>query len=276
MPPPVAVERPYDVHDNNITLPSLPSATGHAPNDPIFEPEHPLAYPDDQPPSTSAGIADQDEPSDFEWKNLKKLAVLVLSSLVWKQPQVQKQVREAGGLETLVSCCRPDGNNPWIRDHAIMCLRFATDGCEENINVLVGMDASRRALMGDIDGMLSGNGSGGVPKEVLDTNGYETFVDGRGQVGLRRKGGGTGAGPAAPVPPKPPRIGAATTKMTAEKAAELMQSALRDLPLGDQLVTDRQKAEALARLDRAFESTEVALGGNGLGQFVGGGAGRKK
>ena len=41
------------------------------------------------------------------------------------------------------------------------------------------------------------------------------------------------------------------------------------------LVTDRQKAEALARLDRAFESTEVALGGVGLRGFgnPGGGAG---
>ena len=39
-----------------------------------------------------------------------------------------------------------------------------------------------------------------------------------------------------------------------------MQNALRDLPLGDKLVTDRQKAEALAKLDRAFESTEKVLG----------------
>ena len=284
MPPPVAVERPYDVHDNGITLPSLPSATGH---DPMFEPEHPLAYPDDQPPSTSAGIGDHDEPSDFEWKNLKKLAVLVLSSLAWKQPQVQKQVREAGGLETLVSCCRPDGNNPWIRDHAIMCLRFATDGCEENIAVLAGMDSSRRALMGDVDSMLGGGATAGgsaVPKEVLDTNGYETFVDGKGQVGLRRKAATSSSHPTPSSSstaqlPKPPRLGA-TTKMTAEKAAELMQNALRDLPLGDQLVTDRQKVEALARLDRAFESTEVALGGAGLGSLAGlgggGGGGKKK
>ena len=121
-----------------------------------------------------------------------------------------------------------------------------------------------------------------VPREVLDTNGYETFMDGRGQVGLRRKentnihgttGFGTsnngfpsasavatGAGVSKPrLPP--------TTKTTAEKAAELMQNALRDLPLGEQLVTDKQKAEALAKLDRAFESTERVLGGvKGLGR----------
>jgi palmitoyltransferase len=119
---------------------------------------------------------------------------------------------------------------------------------------------------------------------VLDTNGYETFMDGRGQVGLRRKeqqpqnihgtsGYGasnsgfpsasavaTGAGVNKPrLPP--------TTKTTAEKAAELMQNALRDLPLGDKLVTDKQKAEALAKLDKAFESTERVLGGvKGMGR----------
>lgn len=65
--------------------------------------------------------------------------------------------------------------------------------------------------------------------------------------------------------------------MTAEKAAELMQNALRDLPLGDKLVTDRQKAEALAKLDRAFESTEKALGRGGAGPSGSGGpaAGRR-
>jgi palmitoyltransferase len=37
--------------------------------------------------------------------------------------------------------------------------------------------------------------------------------------------------------------------------------------LGDKLVTDKQKAEALAKLDKAFESTERVLGGvKGLGR----------
>ena len=39
-----------------------------------------------------------------------------------------------------------------------------------------------------------------------------------------------------------------------------MQNALRNLPLGDKLVTEGQKAEALARLDRAFEGAEKAFG----------------
>ncbi|KAK4549402.1 hypothetical protein LTR36_006399 [Oleoguttula mirabilis] len=380
----VGTERPaFDVAagsgrmPTDAILPPLPlhlppplSAAGHQPQQPIFEAETPLAYPEDTPilgsngghaplphptdpaATTAAGFApgtaappplhptgaiapDQDEPSDFEWRNLKKLAVLVLSSLIWKNRKVQDQVREYGGLEALVSCCRHDENNPYIREHAIMCLRFAVEGCEANGEVIRGMagrqqgggSGGRLAQGQVVRGRQGGNGTGtggasglmggsvtlagevgDVPQEVLDTSGYETFMDGKGQVGLRRKEVGqpaaaqpsasayaAAAGPSAAAsaaattaggahasagvakhapqqqPLPPPRLSA--TKMTAEKAAELMQNALRDLPLGDKLVTDRQKAEALAKLDRAFESTETVLGRGGRTAGGGGGGG---
>lgn len=73
-----------------------------------------------------------DEPSDFEWRNLKKLAVLVLSSLVWKNKQVQDQIRPLGGIEAVLNCCSYDEHNPYIREHAIMCLRFLMEGNKEN------------------------------------------------------------------------------------------------------------------------------------------------
>lgn len=94
-------------------------------------------------------------------------------------------------------------------------------------------------------------------------------MDNKGQVGLRRKEGTTSLphGPPTIATPssssssgvqKPPRL--SNTKLTAERAAELMSSALSSLPLGDRMVTDKQKQEALAKLDRAFESTERVLG----------------
>ncbi|EME49911.1 hypothetical protein DOTSEDRAFT_103928, partial [Dothistroma septosporum NZE10] len=178
---PVAIERPFD---------------------PLLEAETPLAYadehPSNNPPLPNANVAphhDQDEPSDFEWRNLKKLTVLVLSSLIWKNRTVQDQVRRYGGLEALVGCCRPDEHNPYIREHAIMCLRFAVEGCEENGRVIRSMaeghPGRKKAPVAIEGGSITLSSVGAViedvPREVLDTQGYETFMDPKGQVGLRRK-----------------------------------------------------------------------------------------
>ncbi|KAK6441536.1 hypothetical protein LTR95_002236 [Oleoguttula sp. CCFEE 5521] len=236
----------------------------------IFEPTTPLAYPEDN--------AEADEPSDFEWRNLKKLTVLVLSSLIWKNRNVQTQVRLHGGLEALVGCCKHDEHNPYIREHAIMCLRFAVEGCPENRARLeeLAQRSRGRGSEGLPRALLPGTpGTGGhpvsfptypdlhVPREVLDTNGYETFMDGKGQVGLRRKEPVQTSQAAQAIAKASTAVSKvrSSAAMTAEKAAELMQSALRDLPLGGDLVSERQKAEALAKLDRAFESTERVLGG---------------
>ncbi|EME89366.1 uncharacterized protein MYCFIDRAFT_127594 [Pseudocercospora fijiensis CIRAD86] len=271
-PAPVAIERPFDIDERDPTLPPLPQQRT---NNSLYEADTPLAYPEEaQIPVGNDLQHDQDEPSDFEWRNLKKLTVLVLSSLIWKNRTVQDQVRRYGGLEALVSCCRTDEHNPYIREHAIMCLRFAVEGCEENARMIKSMAAqqTQKALEG---GSVTLGPAEDVPREVLDANGYETFVDPKGQVGLRRKEGvyypssqhgqvatsaSSGMSNAGVLKPR-----LSSTKLTAERAAELMSSALSSLPLGDKLVTDKQKAEALAKLDRAFETTEKVLGRGGKG-----------
>ncbi|KAF2485671.1 hypothetical protein BDY17DRAFT_109874 [Neohortaea acidophila] len=269
--PTVSVDRPFELDDS--ALPPLPSSASGQ----IFEAETPLAYPED--PIVPTTVHDQDEPSDFEWRNLKKLTVLVLSSLIWKNKQVQDQVRQCGGLEALVSCCKPDEHNPYIREHAIMCLRFAVEGNDQNIEVIRNMArgyGTQARSASASAGLLQSADAISVPREVLDTNGYETFMDSKGQVGLRRKDKPAAPPPSTIQPPRPQLPAAATAAtaslekslaefssvsgLTAEKAAELMQNALRDLPLGEKLVTSRQKAEALAKLDKAFESSEKALG----------------
>lgn len=53
-----------------------------------------------------------EEPADFEWRNLKKLIILVLSSLVWRSSTVQDQIRQYGGVETILSCTQYDGMYP--------------------------------------------------------------------------------------------------------------------------------------------------------------------
>ena len=150
---PVAVERPYDPVAGESAAPQADAATS-------------------APGSPSQGLDSQD-PSEFEWRNLKKLVVLVLSSLVWKSVIVQNQIRQYGGVEMVLSCCNFDANNPYIREHAIMCLRFLLECNKENQEIVEQLEA-RKA----------------VPNEVLHKKGYETYIDETGKVGLRKMEGG--------------------------------------------------------------------------------------
>lgn len=149
--PPVAVERPYDMPASSE--PPVVPATASAPYS--VPPSPPL---------------DAQDPSDFEWRNLKKLVVLVLSSLVWKSTTVQNQIRKYGGVQMILQCCKYDSNNPYIREHAIMCLRFLLEGNRENQIIVEDLEARRT-----------------VPDEVLDKRGYETYIDNDGKVGLRAR-----------------------------------------------------------------------------------------
>ncbi|KAI1625321.1 spinocerebellar ataxia type 10 protein domain-containing protein [Exophiala viscosa] len=125
---PVAVERPYDAAaldpvtqqpaDQNVESESLPPPSNPSP-----------------PPAVT------EEPADFEWRNLKKLIVLVLSSLVWKSPTVQNQIREYGGVETILSCTQYDACNPYIKEHAVMCLKFLLESNPENQALVSSLEA---------------------------------------------------------------------------------------------------------------------------------------
>ncbi len=140
-PTPVAVERPFDV---------IPPADA-----PLAAPS-PLSQTDSQ----DQVEIDAADPCDFEWRNLKKLVILVLSSLVWKSPQVQKQIRQYGGVEMVLACCTYDGNNPYIREHAVMCLRFLLENNEENKNLVRGLEKVK---------LRNGQeGSGILPAETVD------------------------------------------------------------------------------------------------------------
>ena len=145
-PAPVAVERPFDV------APPLPT-------DAPFAAPSPLSQTDSQ----DQVEIDAADPSDFEWRNLKKLVILVLSSLVWKSSTVQKQIRQYGGVEMVLACCTYDGNNPYIREHAVMCLRFLLENSEEN-----------KALVRSMEKVNLNNGqegSGILPAETVNQQG---------------------------------------------------------------------------------------------------------
>ena len=50
-----------------------------------------------------------------------------------------------------------DGNNPYIKEHAIMCLRFLLEGSEENRELVKGLEKSNLLNGQDGSGILSSN-----------------------------------------------------------------------------------------------------------------------
>ncbi|KAI9657835.1 MAG: copper transport protein [Alyxoria varia] len=197
-PKAVSVERPYDTNDaggdDTAASPAQQVDPANSTN-----PTHDLMH---------------DEPADFEWRNLKKLCVLVLSSLVWKNKRLQDQVRKYGGVLVVLSCCAHDEHNPYIREHAIMCLRFLLEGNKENaeevqslsegvaghtVQWAAAITAASGGDQGDRENLESTRlGPVKVPVEVLDQHGYESFIDAKGQVGLRKK--------EVPAPPSPDEL----------------------------------------------------------------------
>ncbi|PGH17375.1 hypothetical protein AJ80_04830 [Polytolypa hystricis UAMH7299] len=152
---PVAVERPYDPSDPDVSDPNVESR-GQSP------------------------APENEDASEFEWRNLKKLVVLVLSSLVWKCPEVQNQIRKYNGVETILSCTSFDAHNPYIKEHAVMCLKFLLEHNRENQRIVEQLEA--RAVVRDESG-------------VLDKSGYEAVLDDTGKLSIRtkeREGGGAG------------------------------------------------------------------------------------
>lgn len=253
-----------------------------------------------------------DEPSDFEWRNLKKLAVLVLSSLVWKNTLVQNQIRPLGGIEAVLNCCSYDEHNPYIREHAIMCLRFLMEGNRENqdrIRALERYDQLRdgakpmtpvetnlqeRMMRDKVDKAgpqgVPINVNVKVPDEVLDQQGYETYMDGKGQVMLRKRQPASAASVAStagqtqsttthntanpsdtsnPTPTASLPPGHISGQQSLAKAAPrdpkaldyLVQQVMRDLPsrhtgpgeAGALREREGEAGEALRKLDRAFD-----------------------
>ncbi|KPI39305.1 Copper transport protein 86 [Cyphellophora attinorum] len=187
---PVAVERPYSLSPSPSPPPPLPThattnGTMQQPNNNHNISPPPLAAPPPpQPPLP-------EDPSTFPWRNLKKLIILVLSSLVWKSRHVQDQIRETGGVDVILNCTVHDANNPYIREHAVMCLKFLLEGNEVN-----------QALVRELEKEGGVNGHAGWDKDQEGwVGGYNKAAEDvvrRG--GVRGRAVSEGAMPAGGVP----------------------------------------------------------------------------
>lgn len=200
---PISVERPYDPTPDDIGADDTVEIPTSVPTVPKNLPHHSS---DNYPAGPT-----EDEPCNFEWRNLKKLAVLVLSSLVWQNLDAQeqmgapdKQKRPGRGLRALLSCCRTDDFNPYVREHAVLAIRFALEGSEQNQKIFSDLHAQSNAVQNKpttaVDKAVSKDVAQAsssqekillngveIPNEVLDLNGYEIFEDEAGHRHLRKR-----------------------------------------------------------------------------------------
>ncbi|KAJ9494911.1 hypothetical protein H2202_009616 [Exophiala xenobiotica] len=180
---PIAVERPYDASSTvdsvtqQLEEASVEAEAGSLPTTSHSPP----------PPQVT------EEPADFEWRNLKKLIVLVLSSLVWKSPTVQNQIRQYGGLETILSCTQYDACNPYIKEHAVMCLKFLLEGNAENQALVSSLEAREVAT------------PDAATQEVIDKMSLKFQLNKDGKVELNEKEVAYLRNLAAETQRKPPR-----------------------------------------------------------------------
>lgn len=148
-----AVERPYDIHP---TEDDLYSSTAEEDDE------------EEEEEDTVAG-----EPEEFTWPHIKRFIVILLSNLAWRNKKVKNTIREAGGLQLILNHCKIDDDNPYIREHAILCVRNLLDENKENQEIIRQLE-SRQV----------------VPTELLEKQGFESFIGEDGKVGLRKKGEG--------------------------------------------------------------------------------------
>jgi hypothetical protein len=209
---PVSVERPYD--------PNSADKTDDNNEDQEIARTVPQNLPHHSSDNYPAGPT-EDEPCNFEWRNLKKLAVTVLCNIIWRSALAQEQMGRADrsgergrGLRALLGCLLHDDFNPGIREHAILTLRFALEGNEENQKILSAMYQERKAGKKATSATASASGEGRsskntnpaqsaasagsqqekvvvdgveIPKEVLDLNAYEVVEGTDGQWTLRKR-----------------------------------------------------------------------------------------
>ncbi|KAH8153766.1 uncharacterized protein LAJ45_01533 [Morchella importuna] len=151
------VERPFDVHPEN---------EGDGEED---EERLPIDLDDDEDDDGRDDERGLAEPEDFTWPHIKRYLVLLLSGFAWKNKAVQNLVREKEGLQPILNQCMIDDDNPYIREHAILCIKNMLEGNPQNQKIVEELDAVQT-----------------VPSEVLDKNGYEHFIDESGRVQLRK------------------------------------------------------------------------------------------
>ncbi|BFZ59691.1 hypothetical protein YB2330_000706 [Saitoella coloradoensis] len=99
---------------------------------------------------------------------VKRDTVRLLNTLCYKSRFVQDEVRRLHGVELVLSQCNVDDDNPYLREHAVLCVRNLL---EDN--------ADNQALVAEMEAIKA------MPSEALEGTGITPVVGADGKVKLQ-------------------------------------------------------------------------------------------
>ncbi|KAK6537270.1 copper transport protein [Orbilia ellipsospora] len=117
------------------------------------------------------------DPVEFRWPLIKRTIVQLLGLLVYGNVETQDEVRRCGGVVAVLGCFGIDEENPYIQQHATLCIRNLMEGNMENQKILRELEA-REVVNG----------------EALEAAGLEAYVDKQGKVKVGAVANNTGGG----------------------------------------------------------------------------------
>lgn len=79
----------------------------------------------------------------IDFPHIKSIIIEIISYLVFEHFESQELVREVHGLELILSNCIIDDNNPFIKERAIICLKYLLANNSENQKLVASLEAKR-------------------------------------------------------------------------------------------------------------------------------------
>lgn len=101
---------------------------------------------------------------------IKSFIIELLANLSHKNKTNQDKIRELHGLETVLSNCVIDDNDPFIKERSIVCIRFLLEGNAENQRIVAELEAK-----------------GVVKNDDLEEAGLEVDINKGGEIKLTAK-----------------------------------------------------------------------------------------
>ncbi|KAG7660941.1 uncharacterized protein J8A68_005616 [[Candida] subhashii] len=88
-------------------------------------------------------LSDKQKIQQLKYPEVKTFIIIIISYLTYESFEIQEQIRTLGGLSLILSNCIIDDNNPFIKEQAIICLKYLLLNNYENQKFVGELEAKR-------------------------------------------------------------------------------------------------------------------------------------